>query len=90
MSGVAAIKDLPFTTSNVAGLNGAATFINSGGVKIDTVGGYYKISGRTAPNTTRIEIIEEGDNVGAAQITEADLSNATILQVTMMYSTDLN
>lgn len=89
MSGAVAIKGLPFSTSNVSGLNGVATVIGANVVNLNAAGGYYSIAGRLGPNTDRIELIEMGDAVAAASMTVANFGDTTNILATTTYSVDL-
>ena len=89
MSGAAAIRGLPFATSNVSGLNGTATVIGANVVNLNPAGNYFVMVGRLGPNTDRIELVEAGDNVPAASMTVADFGDTTNILATTTYSIDL-
>lgn len=86
MSGATAINGLPYAPSNVPVLNGPISMVHAAGVDFDV--GYTKLNGRLNANLTKIEIIEEGDNLAANSVMPSQLSNPHLL-VIGTYSADL-
>jgi len=69
-TGNATIGGLPFTI-------GASTYVPIQGrlVNLDTAGGRYAIWGTLSSGGTTITLLEAGDNVAAANLTEADVAD---------------
>ena len=80
-TGNAAITGLPFTT-------GATTHICTvrlDAVNLDAAGGYYSAIGSIGSSVTVITLLEQGDNVGVANITDADFGNTSLVRATGFY-----
>lgn len=83
-SGNLQIAGLPATASSVTGLNycGSVLF---GSLDINTAGGYSTIAAQIGSGASVVSLVECGDNVAAANLTDADLQATTTIIATFVY-----
>lgn len=83
-TGSALITGLPLAAANDTRSTSCAVARVSG-INLDTAGGYYTVSARVNANSTTIQLEENGDNVTNADLTDADLSNASSINLAGFY-----
>jgi hypothetical protein len=77
--GVVTITGLPFTQNEFY----SVPVIQTENVNLDVAGGYYSVTGFLA--TTTVVIDEQGDNVALAALTEADVADTAVFDISGHY-----
>jgi hypothetical protein len=83
-TGSVTITGLPVTSANVSGLLHKLS-VGFTSVNLDVGGGYYSPLAEVNVNSTTIAVYEQGDNVAAAAITDADLVDTSTIDITGHY-----
>jgi len=78
------IITLPYTILNVSGYRPVANLFYSN-LDLNVGAGRYTAVGLGADNTTRIDLVEIGDNVANAALTDADFAATTVIRGSMNY-----
>jgi len=85
MSGNAAVKGLPFASLNTSNYLLACSVTRFSLIDIDTAGGYLFPAASIGSNSTNVALFELGDNVAAANLTNADFGNTSLVTVSGCY-----
>lgn len=87
MSGSAVIKGLPYTPATFSGILFPMSIGNPSNIDLNTAGGYSFLAAHVAAGETFCRMVEGGDNVAVAAITEADIANNTQIMIAGWYIT---
>ena len=86
-SGNLRITGLPLTIKSTSNYR-PVCYLVYGALDLNVAGGYYQAVGFGQSGTTRIDLLEVGDNVAAANLTAADFANGTLIRGSISYEAD--
>jgi len=81
------IAGLPFTALNIGSFRQSSNISRWGNIVIDVAGSRYVLNGFVSPNGTAVNLVESGNNVTTATLTQADFGATSSLQGTLSYIT---